>query len=315
MPANTLPPYLHWEYETDDRMRQSRFSDFPPHHRHPAAPLVMCRDLYQNAETTGPMHHTDFLSLYAVRSGRGIHRIGSHPYGVVRGDVYLMASGTTHSFSQFKDLEIDVFHFQIGIFSAEELSALRQCPGIWRLFADDIDVHHRIHASPTEWQDIETQIDVLRNEWGERSPESDILLRHEFFHLLILLARLQQRQNGDSSLQVQPARQDMGLAEALRYCEEHFDKPLTVSQLAARCFLSRSHFTEVFSRQIGMAPAAYIRRIRLEKARNLLRQSEMPVAQIAVNCGFGNAAQFSRAFRDFYDESPLQYRKKNAKSA
>jgi len=161
----------------------------------------MCRDIYENGATTGTIHHIDFLSLYAVRGGRGVHWIDSHPYGVVRGDVYLMAAGAAHGFSEFTDLEIDVFHFQNSIFTPEELAALRQSAMIWQLFAGEPGSEHRIHARPDEWRAIEAQIDVLRAEWGETTLAGTILLRHDFFRLLIMLARLRQDPN-----QAMPAR-------------------------------------------------------------------------------------------------------------
>jgi AraC-like DNA-binding protein/mannose-6-phosphate isomerase-like protein (cupin superfamily) len=310
MPAKDLPPYIRWEFETNERLREAHFLDFPAFHRHRSVPLVMCRDLYESGETTGLYRHIDFLSLYAVRNGRGIHRIESHAYSVVRGDVYLMAAGASHSLSQFHMLEVDVFYFQNTIFHAEELAALRQSPGIWQLFAGDSVMEPRIHTTPEEWRTVEAQIELLRCEWGEDTPAGSILLKHEFFRLLVMLARLLENRTLIQAPFQDSRLQDTGLAEALRYCEENFDKPLSVPLLASRSFLSRGHFTELFTREVGLSPAAYIRRIRLEKARTLLRDTNLRIAQIAVRCGFKNAAQFSRTFRAAYEISPLQFRKK-----
>jgi AraC-like DNA-binding protein len=307
----TLPPYLRCYDRNDNRVVKAYFQHF---NSHPLLPLALRRDFYENGENSGWFLHSDFLALYAVRGGRGIHWIDNQPYGLVRGDVYLMAPGATHRFCQFSDLEMDAFYFQVGMFQAEELAALREIPGIWRLFAGDTDVEHRIHLSPEQWRKIETQIEMMRQEWGETSRAGGLRLKHEFFHLLVALARLMQKPIQPPPTQDRERKPDSGLAEAIRYCEENFDKPLSVPKLAARTFLSTGHFRELFSREVGMPPAAYIRQIRLERARALLRDTNIPVAQIAAQCGFRDATQFSRAFHNYYENAPMRYRQQEKKT-
>lgn len=304
---NSLPPY--WPFIRPNHGFKIHQASFDMFKGHQSLPFAMRRDFYELGDFSGTFQHTDFLALYAVRSGRGIHRIDNHPYGIVKGDVYLMAVGATHEFNNFSNLEIDCFFFQIGLFHAEELAALREIPGFWQLFVGDENIEHRIHLAPEEWHKTDAEIDVMRNYWGDRSRAGALLLKHEFFHLLVSLAHL----IGKADSPAAPTKErtlDSGMSEALRFCEENFAKPLSVPKLAARAFLSPGHFSELFLREVGMSPGAYIRRIRLEKARTLLRETNLPVSEIASRCGFRTPALFSRAFHNFYEDSPLQYRKR-----
>lgn len=306
-----LPAYLRPEPDnTDGAIVDAYFSEFIDYHRHHNLPFVMRRDYYESGDSTHTYLHIDFVGLYVVRSGRAIHWVDNHPYGLVRGDVYLMAPGSTHRFCQFTDLELDVFFFSNTFFNTEELTALRECPGIWRLFASDIEMEHRIHLRPESWRLIEAQIEEMRSVWGDTTRAGSLRLKHEFFHLLVHLAHLLESSDQPAVPKTEKSQSSTGLAEALRFCEEHFDKPLSVNKLAARAFLSPAHFSEIFSREVGMPPAAYVRHLRLDKARALLQDTNLPVAQIATQCGFKNAAQFSRTFRHAFESSPLQYRKK-----
>lgn len=309
MPENKLPPYLRIDPETITEVMDHTFEEFEEFHLHHTLPFVLRRDFYESGESSGTFRHMDFLALYAVRGGRAVHWIDDQPYGLVRGDVYLMAPGSAHQFSQFSNLELDVFFFQNNFFNTEELAALRQCPGILELFAGATELEHRIHAGPEEWRIIESHIETMRKEWGEPNPVGGLIMKHEFFRLLVTLARLLSNASHVRGVSDEERRPDSGLAEALRYCEEHFDKPLSVQKLAARAFLSRGHFSALFTREVGMSPAAYVRLIRLDKARALLRDTNNPIRQIATQCGYKNSAQFSRAFRSFYKTSPREYRK------
>jgi transcriptional regulator GlxA family with amidase domain len=97
-------------------------------------------------------------------------------------------------------------------------------------------------------------------------------------------------------------------ADVLRLIEERYTEPLTVPQLAARLFLSTGAFNILFRRETGVSPAVYLRRLRLDRAQTLLRESDDAVAQIAARSGFGDAAHFSRAFRAAFGLTPRQYR-------
>lgn len=303
MTPSLLPPYLPFQGIPSGAVGDNYFRDIL---LHPTLSLTVQREYYDSGETTGWHRHMDFLSLYAVRRGRGVHWIDQTPYGLTKGDIYLLAPGATHRYCDYADLEIDAFYFQTELFQAAELKALRELAGFWRLFVGDGNVEHRIHLTPEEWHEAQTQIEAIRSEWSERSLAGCLLLRQELFRLLVALAR---RLDKRRPLLERAKPSISGMAEAIRFCEENLDKPLTVPHLAARFFLSTGHFSELFGREAGMPPAAYLRHIRLEKARSLLATTTLPVTQVALQCGFGDPTHFSRIFRDHYQISPMQYRK------
>ena len=60
--------------------------------------------------------------------------------------------------------------------------------------------------------------------------------------------------------------------------------------------MSPRNFARVFSREVGMTPAAYVEALRLERARTLLETTEMQLEEIARRCGFGTVETIRRAF-------------------
>ncbi len=288
-----------WPSERLEGDFESRFSDFEPFL---PFPLATRREKYQEGDDTGNHRHLDFYALYAVRGGSGLHVINGRSYGLARGDVYLLPPGAIHGYRDWENLELDAFYFQIETLRDEEIAALRGLSRFWRLFLAEGAPHHRLHLSPENWRPIETQISELRAEIARNSPESVLLARNGFFRLLVALAR-------DSAGEIAPdAPGRADFAAVLRFCEENFARPLPVRLLAAQIFLSPGHFSELFARETGQSPAAYLRRLRLEKARVLLLESDLSVAQTAWQAGFKNAAHFSRSFRAFHGVSPRAFR-------
>lgn len=84
--------------------------------------------------------------------------------------------------------------------------------------------------------------------------------------------------------------------------------PMGVKEIAARSGVTREHFVREFSRRYGISPGTHWRTLKLERARDMLRTTELPVEEIAVACGFASSNAFCRAFRQRYGRSPGQLR-------
>lgn len=86
------------------------------------------------------------------------------------------------------------------------------------------------------------------------------------------------------------------------------NKNLSVEILADRMAMSERNFSRVFCQEVGMSPAKFIERVRLEAARSMLTQSNQSVEQVAVNCGFASAEQMRRSFQRLLNTTPQEFR-------
>jgi transcriptional regulator GlxA family with amidase domain len=114
----------------------------------------------------------------------------------------------------------------------------------------------------------------------------------------------QQRAGLSQRLGVQNAK----LAACLDAMEANIDAPLTNRELAETAGVSVRHLERLFAAHFREAPAQFYRNLRLEQARRLLSQTQMPITDIAMATGFVNVSHFARAFREVYNTSPSQLR-------
>lgn len=112
--------------------------------------------------------------------------------------------------------------------------------------------------------------------------------------------------------QPQPASVDKRIERALAEIDRRLGKPPSVVELARGANLGVSRFTRLFREGVGESPAAYIRRVRLNRAREILENTETPVKAIAFACGFRDAAHFSHAFFAMHGVWPTQQRQQAA---
>jgi AraC-like DNA-binding protein len=98
------------------------------------------------------------------------------------------------------------------------------------------------------------------------------------------------------------------VATAVRFIERYLVTRLTLGDLAREAGLSRFHFLRTFQRLIGVTPHRYILRARLREAAMRLEAESTGILNIALDCGFSDLSNFSRAFRAEFGVSPRVYR-------
>lgn len=120
--------------------------------------------------------------------------------------------------------------------------------------------------------------------------------------LVLEATRLRQGGGGGTAL-VHPAVQ-----AARDLLDGAYDRPWRLPDLAARAGLSPNHLAELFTRDTGLTPHRYLALRRLERAAELLRQTDLPVTAIAADLGFASPSHLARAFRARYGRSPRAWR-------
>lgn len=94
---------------------------------------------------------------------------------------------------------------------------------------------------------------------------------------------------------------------------EQLELSVNVEQLASSLHVGYSWFRRMFRTYVGMPPAQYQLQVRLNKACELLRHSELPVSVIAVQSGFESSYYLARVFKKKFGTSPSEFRKRGAK--
>ncbi|SES65016.1 AraC family transcriptional regulator [Thalassotalea agarivorans] len=95
----------------------------------------------------------------------------------------------------------------------------------------------------------------------------------------------------------------------VKYIQKNYHKAITVEQLAKDAHLSVSALERRFRKYLAKTPNQFINEVRLDHARRLLIESQLPIADIAFQCGFSEPSYFSKQFFKMFGEQPLQYRK------
>lgn len=152
---------------------------------------------------------------------------------------------------------------------------------------------------------LATLVQLMRDEFRARRPARDVVLGRLLE--VVLIEALRSTAGTAASPGLVRGLADDRLGAALRRIHESPMRAWTVAQLAKEAALSRSAFFQRFSRAVGVAPMEYLLRWRMALAKNMLRQPEIRVAEIAERVGYGSASAFSVAFTRHVGVPPGRY--------
>jgi two-component system response regulator YesN len=96
---------------------------------------------------------------------------------------------------------------------------------------------------------------------------------------------------------------------AKKYVMQHFSEPITLDDVCSATGFSISYFSKLFKKETGEGFSRYLSRVRIDKARELLRDTDLPVAEICGLVGYSDIKHFTGTFRKLTSLNPGQYRK------
>jgi AraC family transcriptional regulator len=130
---------------------------------------------------------------------------------------------------------------------------------------------------------------------------------------LILGAHLVQRYGGITKIE-RPAGHALATWQkrrALELLRENLSGNIRLSDLANECGLSVSHFARSFKTVFGISSHQWLIRLRIDRAKNLLSEAQLPLTDVAAQCGFADQAAFTRTFHRVVGVSPGRWRREH----
>lgn len=145
------------------------------------------------------------------------------------------------------------------------------------------------------------------------------LYQHFFFHseydnlvseamlslLTAQLYKISMKNQSQSLLKHHPA-----IRKSIDYIQSHLNCTLSIEDVATQCGLSPKYFQQVFKESTGKTPNHFIMEQKLNLAQERLLSTDLPISDIAFDCGFASSAYFTRVFKQFFHQTPREFRNK-----
>ena len=200
-------------------------------------------------------------------------------------------------------------HFSEGVLSALLTPADKILNDQLQQSVHTVAFHNRLYRRDDHFNELVHSLQQLQT-----ATTFNKLLFEERMEKLLLHLLLQHRSVLKQADSLPPVKRSTKLELYRRlsmvtdYIHSCGNRPVELDEMAAVACLSKYHFLRLFKLAFGLSPYQYIQQLRLEKARQLLTRSSLPVQDIAGRVGFENSQSFSRLFYRRFGVYPSQYR-------
>lgn len=130
---------------------------------------------------------------------------------------------------------------------------------------------------------------------------------HLIGHLYIFLDALT-RSVSSARLSSSGKLSEYYIREAINYIEQNFPFDISIEDIASHCGINRSYFGKIFHESVGKTPQHFLISYRMMKAAELLKMTDLSIADVGNAVGYPNQLHFSRAFKNIYGVSPKNWR-------
>jgi len=163
-----------------------------------------------------------------------------------------------------------------------------------------------IHVSDTEQRQfswLENATKVILQETGSGNPGAEVVAERlaEVLFIQLLRSYIVSRGEEDGFL---AALNDRDISNALKLMHSVPEEPWTVGSISKKIGMSRSSFAERFKKFVGTTPMDYLTKWRMQRARDLLANSELSLGAISKRVGYTSEPAFNRAFKKQFKETP-----------
>jgi AraC-like DNA-binding protein len=162
-----------------------------------------------------------------------------------------------------------------------------------------------------EWLDVSTRM-LMKEKLSPSEGSAEMISR--ILDLLFIQVLRAWSARPDATAGWLTGAMDPVIGEAITAIHSSPGRQWSVKQLAERCNLSRSAFSDRFARTVGETPVAYLAQVRLDNAADLLHNTTVAVAAIASEVGYDSEAAFSRAFSKRFGMPPSRWRHQPSRS-
>ena len=263
-----------------------------------------------------PVHDHTFHEVVLVERGRIEHEIEQLGVGRRRvrlgaGECILIAPGERHRYGRSERCAVWNLIFVPGLL-LPIMPHLASLPGLVEflflepLFRAEGRGFPVLRLDDPTRDQVTTQLAGILRELREAGPGWRLAA---LSHLLAILVALGRAKAGSDQPQSVGRGQGDAVEAAMAFIDAHHKEPLRLEDIAASAGLSPHYVSELFAARSGMSPWRWLTRVRIDRAKRLLKDTRMTVTEAGREAGFADPSYFARVFRQQEGLSPSAWRR------
>lgn len=252
--------------------------------------------------------HTSF-EIALFKKGRGIYCANNKMLDFQAGDIFIFSTNEEHFISEIsEEMLVMNLHFEPQyIYSPIQLG---QDNSFLRIFFDrSEDFCNRLPRESAVTAQIVRYMEELEYEFFNRPDNYEMMIKIKILSMLVLMTRELGYVNENSQKRMPQTKCSDELMKVMDHISCNFESDISLEKLARIGNMSPNYLCTVFKQVNGMTIWEYILIRRVEKAKRLIRETDMNIIEIHMACGFRTSSNFNKAFKKLVGMSPSEYKR------
>lgn len=260
-------------------------------------------------------HWHEEFEIGFVTEGSVVLGCGNRKYQMECGDIFFINSNVLHSMHKNNTSKQAVFKsiaFHSSIIS-ESINSIFYIKYLLPILSNG---NFRECIITKDSNSYQSMLDILSKVWNlvySEDSDYEIKVRNELSTLFCILNRFQKNIKETNSPKMPNYLLEKRVQVLLDYIHTHYKDKITIEELAKTASISKTEVLRCFKSIIGLSPINYLNSYRLQKAAQLLINTENNIQEIATDCGFDDNSYFSKLFKKNYHVTPHSFRLQNKK--
>ena len=251
-----------------------------------------------------PVHWHDEFEIIYVKSGFLTVSISGENYIGKPGDAFVVSPGNLHFMgSQTGNVDYFTFLFPLKYISFRTDDILDD------KLLEPLNSGHLI-ISPEIEDTVKEQCEQLVEIYGAKKEESQSKITAQIKTKIILLQFILKLWKKGFIVENDTSGKNTVEKEMVSYIQQNFTGKILLKEFGEQFHLSEKYISRYFKEYFHITISQYVTYLRLEHAKQLLQDTDIPVTEVAMQSGYQNVSYFIRSFKKTYGMSPLKYRNK-----
>lgn len=240
-----------------------------------------------NYKTSGVEHWHEYFEIEYYYRGNGTVIMNGKPYPLARGNISFLTPTDFHYVKTEGRVDVIRIAYVSDFLSPSYISKILSNTNKTYIVTNPDETEFilerilREYDNPSQYSEdiIRSLMTVLIADALSKSSAPDINANYSFIH------------------------------SAAEYIFRHYTENISLSHVAKLFGMSESHFSRLFKKAAGQTYKEYVTNLRLGMVKNLLKNSDLPITEIALTAGYTNLSHMSKMFKSVFGISPAKYRK------
>lgn len=270
--------------------------------------IVKTIERFQDASWSMEPNKHDFFEMVYVKKGNAVFEISGQPAPIGPNDIVIIKPNQLHRLIVKSEAGCEFIVLSFG-FTSQKNTEFSEVPlEDFLNFVNSKETGAFISLKVSQKNDIITLLNRILKERESTEIGSDFLNRLMVLELFVLISRAL-KMEWENSIKFKSPKLKELIEISVKYIKNNFERDISLGDIAKFVFLSPSYFTRAFKDEMGISPINFLLKVRIERAKELLAETDTKISNIALNVGFSNQQRFNEIFKKYTKSTPLQYRK------